>query len=145
MSVTWYFNDALVPGVAEGSATKVTTPVVVFNVYVPTPLTITTPSASHASGEDPGVMRHVTEAFNPAGELAKPEAPVRVVNATVPPGLTDFDSGKAVGAPGGFTIGEIFALVTCPVESDTTYFTGAALPLNVGNGSNVTVPFAFTV
>ena len=90
-------------------------------------------------------MRHVTDVFKPAMELAKPEVPVRVVNAIVPPGITDFESGKAVGAPGGFTIGEIFALVTCPVESDTTYFTGDALPLNVGDGSNVTVPFAFTV
>ena len=29
--------------------------------------------------------------------------------------------------------------------SATTYFTGVATPLKVGNGSNVTVPFAFTV
>jgi hypothetical protein len=29
--------------------------------------------------------------------------------------------------------------------SATTYFTGDAVPTNVGNGSNVIVPFAFTV
>ena len=88
MSVTRYFKAVLVPCVAAGSATKVTTPVAVFNVYLPTPTTSTTPSASHSSGEDPGVMRHVADAVNPTTELAKPDAPVIVVNETVPPGIT---------------------------------------------------------
>jgi hypothetical protein len=39
----------------------------------------------------------------------------------------------------------IVALASCVVESATTYFTGEAVPVKVGNGSNVTVPFAFTV
>jgi hypothetical protein len=60
----------------------------VFNVYVPTPATSTTPSVSQDSGEDPGVIRHVNEEFNPTTELAKPDAPVIVVNETVPPGIT---------------------------------------------------------
>jgi hypothetical protein len=61
---------------------------VVFNVYVPTPLTVTTPSASQESGFDPGVIRHVNDEFNPTTELAKPDVPVIVVNETVPPGIT---------------------------------------------------------
>ena len=31
------------------------------------------------------------------------------------------------------------------MESATTYFTGDAVPVNVESGTNVTVPFAFTV
>ena len=70
---------------------------------------------------------------------------IKVVNATVPPGITDFDSGVATGAAGKATVGVIVALVSWPVVSATTYFTGVATPAKVGNGLNVTVPFAFTV
>ena len=37
------------------------------------------------------------------------------------------------------------ASANCVVESATTYFTGDAVPVNDGNGLNVTVPFTFTV
>ena len=66
---------------------------------------MTTPSASHIAGDDPGVMRHVTEAFNPAGELAKPEEPVIVVNVVVAPGATVRVSGVTVGTAGIATVG----------------------------------------
>ena len=64
--MTWYVKASFVPWVAAGSATNVTTPVVVFSVYVPTPATVTTPSASHAAGDDAGVMRHVDAVVKPA-------------------------------------------------------------------------------
>ena len=77
----------LVPAVAFASAVKLTTP---FNkVNVPSPGIFTTPSASQDAGDEPGVMRQVTAVLNPAAELASPETPVRVVKATVPPGITD--------------------------------------------------------
>ena len=37
------------------------------------------------------------------------------------------------------------ASANCVVESATTYFTSDAVPVKVGSGSNVTVPFAFTL
>ena len=112
-------------------------------MYAPTPLTSTTPSVSHVA--EPGVIKHVTVALSPTPDDARPLAPVKVVNATVPPGITDFDSGVATGAAGKATVGVIVALVPWPVVSATTYFTGVATPAKVGNGLNVTVPFAFTV
>jgi hypothetical protein len=114
-----------------------------FNVYVPTPATVTTPSVSHVVV--PGVNRQVTLVFKPTPDDARPLAPVKVVNATVPPGITDLVSGVATGTAGSPTVGVIVALVTWPVVSATTYFTGVATPAKVGNGLNVTVPFAFTV
>ena len=121
------------------SATNVTTPVVLFNVYVPTPLTVTTPSASHV--DVPGVIKQVTVASSPTPDDARPLVPVIVVKATVPPGITDLVSGVATGIDGDNTVAVIVALVTCPVVSTTTYLTGVAGPVNVGNGSNTTVPF----
>ena len=114
-------------------------------MYVPTPVTVTTPSVSHAAGTEPGVIKQVTVALSPTPDDARPLVPVKVVNATVPPGITDFDSGVATGAAGKATVGVIVALVPWPVVSATTYFTGVATPAKVGNGLNVTVPFAFTV
>ena len=51
----------------------------------------------------------------------------------------------AIGTRGALTVGVIVALVTWPVESATTYFTGVATPAKVGNGLNVTVPSGLTV
>ena len=116
-----------------------------FNVYVPTPFTVTTPSASHAAGDEPGVIKQVTVALSPTPDDARPFVPVKVVNATVPPGITDLVSGVATGAAGSPTVGVIVALVTWPVVSETTYFTGVATPAKVGNGLNVTVPSGMTV
>jgi hypothetical protein len=59
--------------------------------------------------------------------------------------MTAFDSELATGTPGAATVGVMVAPVTWPVVSATTYFTGEAVPRNVGNGSKVIVPFAFTV
>jgi hypothetical protein len=70
---------------------------------------------------------------------------VIVVNVAVAPGITALDSGVAVGAFGRDTDGVMVAFVTCPVESTTTYFTGDAVPVKDGKGSNVTVPLALTV
>ena len=131
------------PWVALTSATKVTTPVVVFNVYVPSPAMVTTPSASHDVVL--GVIKQVDAATRPTPEVARPFEPVIVVNVAVPPGITASVSGVATGAAGAVTVGVIVALASCVVESATTYFTGEAVPLNIGNGSNVTVPLAFTV
>ena len=122
-----------------------TTPVATLSVYTPTPATVTTPSASHASGFEAGVIKHVAAVFKPATAVANPFAPLIVVNATVPPAITAFVSGVAAGGAGSETVGVILAPASWPVESVTAYFTGAAVPLNVGNGSNVTVPLAFTV
>ena len=137
--------DVFVPAVAAGSATNVTTPVDVFKVKVPSPAIVTTPSASHAAGDDPGVMRHVEAGTSPTPDVARPLVPVMVVKVAVPPGITTFDSGVATGTGGSATVGVIVAPATWPVVSATTYFTGEAVPVNVGNGSNVTEPFAFTV
>ena len=90
-------------------------------------------------------MRHVTEVFKPATELAKPEVPVSVVNAAVPPGATLSVFGLTVGGLGKPTVTLINAAARCVVESATTYFTEEAGPLKVGSGLNVTVPFALTV
>ena len=90
-----------------------TTPVDVFNVYVPSFAIVTTPSASQVAGEDAGVIRHVAVVSNAAVEVARPEAPVRVVNATVPPGMTDFVSGVATGGAGLATVTVIVAFVVC--------------------------------
>ena len=90
-------------------------------------------------------MRHVAELVSPAVELANPDVPVIVVNATVPPGITACAFGVAVGPAGNDTVGVIVASSNCVVESATTYFTGDAVPENVGKGLKVTVPFALTV
>jgi hypothetical protein len=103
------------------------------------------PSASQVAGEEPGTIKHVADVLSPAGDVASAPVPVSVVNVAVPPGITALDSGVATGALGAATVGVTVALATWPVESVTTYFTGVAVPLNVGRGSNVTVPFAFTV
>jgi hypothetical protein len=127
------------------AATNVTTPVAAFSVYVPSPAIVTMPSASHNAGDEPGVMRHVELVLKPATAVARPLLPVKVVKATVPPGMTDFDCGVALGAVGADTVGVIVAFVNWLRVSATTYLTADALPMNVGNGSNVIVPFAFTV
>ena len=109
MSVTWYVNAVLVPEVALAAATKVTIPVLVLSVYVPSFAIVTTPSASHVAGDELGVIRHVNDALRPAADVAIPEVPVMVVNATVPPGITDLVSGVAVGTAGKATVGVIVA------------------------------------
>jgi hypothetical protein len=56
-----------------------------------------------------------------------------------------FVSGVAVGVRGALTVGVMVVFATWPSVSETWYLTAVAVPLNVGNGSKVTVPFAFTV
>ena len=97
------------------------------------------------AGFDAGVMRQVAELLNPAAAVAKPLTPVVVVKVAVAPGNTDLESGFATGVAGAVTVGWIVASANWVVESATTYFTSDAVPVNVGNGLNVTVPFAFTV
>ena len=144
MSVTLYVIGVFVPSVAFTSATYVTTPVDAFNVYVPSPAMVTTPSASHVVV--PGVSKHVAEGFRPTVEEPKPPVPVTVVNVAVPPANTAFVSGVAAGPAGGSTNGVIVAATVRPRMSVTTYFTGAAVPTKLGNGSNVTTPVVlFTV
>ena len=106
---------------------------------------MTTPSASHASGDEAGVIKHVTEVSNPTPEVANPPVPVSVVKATVPPGITVLVCAVATGTAGIDTVGVIVAEVNWVVVSATTYFTGDATPVKLDSGSNVTVPSAFTV
>ena len=73
---------------------------------------VTMPSASHVAGDEPGVIRQVKEELNAATVVARPFVPVRVVNEIVPPGITDFDCGVALGAVGVDTKGVIVALVS---------------------------------
>ena len=87
-------------------------PVAWSNVYVPCPVIVTMPSASQAAGDDAGVMRQVAEVLNPAADVARPDVPVNVVNATVSPGLTDLPCGVATGVAGALTVGVIVAFVT---------------------------------
>ena len=54
-------------------------------------------------------MRQVAEGFKPAIALAKPDVPVIVVNATVPPGITAFAFGVATGTGDKPTVGVIVA------------------------------------
>lgn len=105
------------PGVTFEAATNTTTPVEVFNVYVPSFAIVTTPSASHVAGDDPGVMRHVAAVSNPAADVANPEAPVKVVNDTVPSGMTDFVCAVATGGAGSATVTVIVAFVNCWIPS----------------------------
>ena len=91
-----------VPEVALASAVKLTTPFTKVNV--PSPGISTTPSASQAAGNEPGVIRHVTDVFKPATELANPDAPVSVLNDAVPPGATLSVFGVAVGGVGKPTV-----------------------------------------
>ena len=109
MSVTRYVIGVFEPCVAFTSATKVTTPVAAFNVYVPSPAIVTTPSASHVVVL--GVSKHVTAAFNPAVAVANAPVPVIVVNVAVPPGITALLSGVATGNGGGTTVGVMVAPV----------------------------------
>ena len=62
----------------------------------------------------------MTEALSPTPDDARPLVPVKVVNATVPPGITVFNSGFATGAVGAATVGVMEALSTRPVVSETT-------------------------
>ena len=91
------------------------------------------------------MSKQVTAAFNPAAAVANAPLPVSVVNVAVPPGITALLSGVATGAAGEATVGVMVAPANWPVVSCTVYFTGEAVPVNEDNGSNVTVPFAFTV
>jgi hypothetical protein len=100
--VTWYVIAVFVPEVAFAFAVYVTTPLT--SVNVPSPVIATTPSGSHTAGDDPGVMRHVTDVFKPATELANPDAPVSVVNVAVPPGATLNVLGFTVGGLGKPTV-----------------------------------------
>jgi UDP-glucose 6-dehydrogenase len=50
-------------------------------------------------------MRHVADAVNPTTELARPDTPVIVVKATVPPGITACAFAVAVGGAGIETVG----------------------------------------
>ena len=110
---------------------------------MPSPAITTTPSPSQVVVF--GVYKHVAPVFKPTPDDARPLVPVKVVNATVSPGFTDFVWGVATGAFGAATVGVIVALVCWLLVSVTTYFTGVAAPLNVGSGSNVTVPSGLTV
>jgi hypothetical protein len=96
----------------------------------------------------PGVNKHV--ALGPVvasiDPLANPDVPVMGVKVIVAPGSTSFVSGVAFGAPGAETVGVIVASTYRPSTSATWYPTGAAVPTNVGSGSNVTTPVVvFTV
>jgi hypothetical protein len=75
---------------------------------VPSPGIATESSPSHTGGLDPGTIKQVDAVTN-AGppDVTNPDTPVNEVNATVPPGATDFDSAVALGATGAFTVGVI--------------------------------------
>ena len=71
---------------------------------------------------------------------------MKVGKVAVPPAKTARGSGVAAVLGGNITDGVIKAGTVRPRMSVTTYFTGDAVPLNVGNGSNVTTPVVvFTV
>jgi hypothetical protein len=101
---------------------------------------VTELSASHVVV--PGVNRHVAVGPVVARPMpvARAEVAVMVVNATVEPGNTSFDSGVAEGTDGGSTVKVIVDDTVRFKMSVTWYVTGAAVPANVGNGSNVTTP-----
>ena len=105
------------PAVTFDAATNVTTPVALSNVYVPSFAIMTTPSASQVAGEEAGVIKHVAAVSKGAVDVAKPETPVRLVNATVPPGITDFVCAVATGGAGSATVTVIVALVVCAIPS----------------------------
>lgn len=109
MSTTMYSTAVCAPWVTVASATNITTPVDAFKVYVPCPAMVTMPSASQVAGDDPGVIRHVEEGTSPTPDVARPLAPVMVVNVAVPPGITAFESGVATGNAGKETVGVIVA------------------------------------
>ena len=109
-SVTRYVIDVFVPAVIELNAVNVTMPVAGSSTYVPSPTIVTELSASQVVV--PGVNKHVAvgpEVARP-DPVARPEAPVVVVNEIVAPGSTSLVSGFAVGASGAETVGVIVAL-----------------------------------
>jgi hypothetical protein len=79
--------------------------------------------------------------------VASADNPMTLVNATLAPCRTLFCCGVADGEVGGATVGVIVAEATAPNESLTWYVGGEeTVPLNVGNGVNVTSPVVvFTV
>jgi hypothetical protein len=94
----------------EADAVNVTMPVAGSSTYVPSPTIVTELSASQVVV--PGVNKHVAvgpEVARP-DPVARPEAPVVVVNEIVAPGNTNLVSGFAVGASGAETVGVIVAL-----------------------------------
>jgi hypothetical protein len=86
-----------------------------------------------------------SKAAPPTAPAANAPDPVIGWKLTVDAGATARRSGVATGGGGIRTVGVMVALATRPLMSATVYFTGDAVPTNVGNGSNVIVPFAFTV
>ena len=96
---------------------KVTTPVVGFSVYVPSPSIVTALSASQVLV--PGVSRHVTFAPLVCNSTpdAKPDVPVMVVNNTGWPCSVDFVSSLAVGTGGGSTVTVIVEVTYWPSVS----------------------------
>jgi hypothetical protein len=95
-----------------------------------------------------GSTMHKVVGFNaapPTAPAANAPEPVIGWKLTVEAGATARRSGEATGGGGMRTVGVMVALATRPLMSATMYFTGAAVPMNDGSGSNETVPFAFTV
>ena len=81
---------------------------VVFTDHVPSPEIVN--DAPHVFGVTEVSTKHVADVVNDGPPVdAKPPTPVNVVNATNPPGITVLDSGVAVGAAGGVTVGVMVA------------------------------------
>ena len=147
MSVILYVIDMRRPIGAVASDVYEMVPVATSTVYVPSPAMVTgvVPHTLVA-----GFTMHSVDAFSAAPPTAAAASvlapdPTMAWNDTVDAGATDRVSGVATGGGGMRTVGVMVAEATRPLMSATTYFTGAAVPMNVGSGSNVTVPFAFTV
>jgi hypothetical protein len=70
---------------------------------------VTMPSESHVTGDEAGVMRQVAEVLKLDGVVERPLAPVTVVKAVDPPGITIFVCGVATGSAGIETVGVIVA------------------------------------
>ena len=94
------------------------------------------------------VARHTVESVRsgpPVAFAASALVPKIGAKSFVPQSMSETVPGFATGGGGARTVGVMVVLTVWPMVSVTWYFTAVAVPVNDGNGSNVTVPSVFTV
>jgi hypothetical protein len=139
MSVVRKVTGVRVPGDAPADAVNVTTPVDRSIDHVPSLGTTTEVLHCESAGSTrQGPFCTFPATVNPPD--TNPVDAVTDVKLTDWPANNIFDSGWATGGGGTATWTPMVALLLCPSESATTYFTGVAVPVKVGSGSKVTLP-----
>jgi hypothetical protein len=137
-STATYRTGVAVP-LKFASGTNVTTPVVVLTLCVPCPATFTDVAVQV------GGLWPVPHSRTEVGDIVTPAGGTSFANGLM---LWDWPAIPLLVSVAGTTAsGGLTDAATCPDErwdkaSDTTYFTGVAVPVKVGKGSKVNVPLA---